>query len=414
MTDTVWATPSGPEIVGTRVVEFTDVRYPSPYAADADGRRLMARAWYPAQSPTRRRHYFEDDETVRVGHGLSEVLGSIGARLDPDCWDALAQPETASHDDAPVATGGPCPCVVFSHGALSYVGQSWLLAEHLASHGYVVLSVAHPGGAVSVSFADGTEYPIDPQFFDVVGAGKSFDRQAQLTRLCGEIGERHAAVQTLIDGAGDAMGLHLNRWVDDVRAMLDVIFDRPDDDVLAAVDTERVALAGFSFGGAATTIAAHRDHRVRAAVNLDGAEWTGDLFGVDIRVPLLMFCGDFATFAKHYGVERYAFYNEFFYEDLASIGTRGDITRVSLPDVAHIELTDLALVDRALRTSIAGGGTCTFETSLGPANDMVLDFLDHHLAGLDNGWPDRALGRNAIVRPIPSDEVRTWYAQRTA
>jgi predicted dienelactone hydrolase len=41
------------------------------------------------------------------------------------------------------ATGGPFPLVVMSHGAGGNVASGSYLAEHLASHGYVVLSLEH-------------------------------------------------------------------------------------------------------------------------------------------------------------------------------------------------------------------------------------------------------------------------------
>lgn len=49
----------------------------------------------------------------------------------------------AIEDADPVAGNGPFPLVVHSHGHWSYSGESVYLFEHLASHGFVVMSTEH-------------------------------------------------------------------------------------------------------------------------------------------------------------------------------------------------------------------------------------------------------------------------------
>lgn len=413
-----WPTPAGPNVVGTRTLEYVDTRYASPYPADAGGRRMALHAWYPAAAPTRRRRYFEGAERAEVGARLDELLAQTGFTLGPACFDDLAERETFSHIDAPVASTGPYPCLVFSHGAMFYPTQSSLLCEHLASHGYVVLSVAHSGGATIGRAADGHDYPLDQNFVDTVWLGKR-DRAAAMARIAGEVGDRHAAMQALISTSGDGWALHTGRWADDIRAVVDrVCGDPPDDpadgaELFAAVDRERIAAGGFSMGGDGSTLAAQRDERIRAAINLDGAEWTGDLFGVQIRVPLLMICADFAALSTYYGLARSAFFNEFFYEDAASLGERRDITRVSLSDTSHLELTDFSLVEPPLRGGLRGGGVCTYETAVEPVNDLVLGFLDQYLSGAASPWLDAAMTHHPTIQLVSVAGARKWARDRS-
>jgi len=51
----------------------------------------------------------------------------------------------AALKDAPVAEADPFPVVVFSHGHAAFAIESLFLAEHLATHGYVVAACEHVG-----------------------------------------------------------------------------------------------------------------------------------------------------------------------------------------------------------------------------------------------------------------------------
>ena len=49
----------------------------------------------------------------------------------------------------------PLPVIFFSHGLISHLAQNTALMEHLASLGYVVVSIAHTYDAAPVLFPNG-------------------------------------------------------------------------------------------------------------------------------------------------------------------------------------------------------------------------------------------------------------------
>lgn len=53
-------------------------------------------------------------------------------------------PATTKGKNAPLADGGPFPLVAYSHGFSSYLTEGKHLADHLASHGYVVFAIEFP------------------------------------------------------------------------------------------------------------------------------------------------------------------------------------------------------------------------------------------------------------------------------
>ena len=108
----------GPHAVGYRSVS---VRYTPPHATSP--RMIQVLAWYPAQPATGERPIY------------------------------LLRPSTVATTDAPPLDLGPRPVVVFTHGHQAYASVVSYLMEHLASHGYIVLSPSHTGN----TFVDGPD-----------------------------------------------------------------------------------------------------------------------------------------------------------------------------------------------------------------------------------------------------------------
>ena len=107
--------PTGVHAVGVLDFTFIDFEYPSRRAADLDGRRLMARVWYPADNVSGEpRKYFEGREFDAIVRPLLEAMAPV--IQDPTLFDGLAAATTHSHEAAPVTAGGPFPALVFSHG----------------------------------------------------------------------------------------------------------------------------------------------------------------------------------------------------------------------------------------------------------------------------------------------------------
>ncbi len=149
---------------------------------------------------------------------------------------------------APGNAPGPHPLVVYSHGFMSNRHGGAYLAEHLASHGYVVVSVDYPL----------THYaaPGGPNVNDVTN--------------------QPADVSFLID--------HVLALKAD---------ERPFD---GEIDRDRIGLFGLSLGGLTTTLAAFdpnmRDRRVSAAISIAGpAVFFGPKFFEHADVPFLMIAG---------------------------------------------------------------------------------------------------------------------------
>ncbi len=173
----------GPYPVGT--FDFTiDDRY------DPNDREepIPATVWYPALNP----------------NGLAEETTYT--------WDDdLTLDGQALLDAAPDASGGPYPLVIFSHGLGGLRFQSRFYTEHLASYGFVVIAIDHPGST----------------YASLRGASSAsdFDISAMLTNY----GYRPLDVLRALNHA---------YWL-----------SAPEGPLEGLIDTSRTAVTGHSFGG---------------------------------------------------------------------------------------------------------------------------------------------------------------------
>lgn len=91
-----------------------------------------------------------------AGFDLLELTGPDGEGLEVWLWSPAVEPGAQPADYAPLGEGEattdavpdcaePRPVAVMSHASGGLPGQSWFLAERLATHGWVVAAPAHPG-----------------------------------------------------------------------------------------------------------------------------------------------------------------------------------------------------------------------------------------------------------------------------
>lgn len=196
-------------------------------------RGLPTELWYPAADEERGRDL---ERATRDAYAMFP-----GAPL---AWQA------AVRDGTPRA--GRFPTVVFSHGFGGHRRQSTFLCTHLASHGYIVAAPDHRGN---------TGFELMQR---TTAAG--FDRAA-------------AFRDTIRDRPGD------------ISAVIDALFAE------LAVDRERIAIIGHSFGGWTALRAIAGEPRIGVAALLAPAGGHSSLrqlidFGWERLVPTVVIAGD--------------------------------------------------------------------------------------------------------------------------
>ncbi len=138
--------PTGPLLLGRTSLYWVDAASEQP----GGKREVMAHIWYPAQpdKSAAPAPYIPGFASIQAAVGEAYLKEAAGAS-----YDALSSARTHVIADAPT-TGDSAkyPVLLLTHG-LRYnsLGYS-MLAEDLASHGYVVVGVDHPATAFAVLF----------------------------------------------------------------------------------------------------------------------------------------------------------------------------------------------------------------------------------------------------------------------
>jgi dienelactone hydrolase len=141
-------------------------------------------------------------------------------------------PSTGGVLDAPVATGGPFPVLMFSHGSCGIPNQSTFLTTLLASRGFIVAAPPHPGNTL-------LEFP-----------------------NCGTPGAQAASFA---------------ERPRDIIHVLDQLLAANQDagsPFFGAIDPQRVGMSGHSFGGLTTYLTVQADSRFIAAMPMAPATLT--------------------------------------------------------------------------------------------------------------------------------------------
>lgn len=226
--------PTGPGAVGVVHRIVTD---PGREGGSASaGRELPVVIWYPAERGTGEVGVYLDALDVRA-QVLGEAYVEDAGGVRPNAR-ARARPDTS---------GGPFPVIVVSHSLGGIPGLYAGLGEELASRGYVVASVGHPGGAAALAIGDtvvtlsGAWEENDPSR---VGIEQAFAfRETQAKQWATDV----LYVVSRLPGLGAA-----GTWM------------------AAVADTSRVGYVGHSVGGSAAAAGCAMSSRFDACVNLDG------------------------------------------------------------------------------------------------------------------------------------------------
>jgi predicted dienelactone hydrolase len=404
--------PDGKYDVGVIRAEFVDGSRRLDASDPASGaRRLPAIVWYPAAGrAVGGATYLEGDAAaVRV----PAIARNFGYAVE-DLHTLTTQRLNVRAGAAPARLSRGFPIVVFSHGFFLYPEQNSVLAVRLASHGYIVVSIAHPGDAADVRLEDGHIAATR-----LAGLGDDPRFAAALKALAGgtDLATSREALTSYAEAfPATRLGRSFAEWRDDTLAVAKAIVDGNEPrvlrDVLRAADRKRLAFAGMSFGGATSATTCKLVDACRAAVNLDGQNFDPELFDRPVGRPFLLLLSDWTRYSLFEGQPKAADFspNDLAYESWSGAGQGHDVIRVRLEGIRHMGFTDLvALLDGPKRVERVG--EINGDEALSAIGDLVLAFLDAQLRNGDAASIDRAIERHPeLKRHVPA-RLKRWVSR---
>jgi dienelactone hydrolase len=237
--------PNGRHQVGTGTVVLRD-----PHRS----RDLLVTMWYPAGEGTSALAPYMDKKTADA---LAEEW-----KLQPDFQHLV---RTNAKTLAAIAQGGPFPVVLLEHGSGVVPAIYTVLAEGLASSGFIVVATNHPPDSLISVFPDGHVLKFTPYW------PADADYRTQ----------------------GVAIGKFADEvLVADVRFVLDQLQEMNSHDHFwqGHLDLSKIGIVGHSMGGTTAALATKEEPRIRAGVNLDGSTFPGmnaDVRPIPVHKPFL-------------------------------------------------------------------------------------------------------------------------------
>ena len=250
--------------------------------------------------------------------------------------------------------------VVFSHGSFGVPESNESLFNELASHGYMVASLAHPHHSFRTTLSN----------HEALSADSTFIKEVMSSQ-----------------GSGDLVGTmeRFQAWngirVEDLNSVIDYLLENKyHDGLFDLIDPNRIFLAGHSLGGSAVlAVGRERPELFKGVIVLE-APFFGDITGIE---------GDHYVFTQEtYPLPVLHFYSDALWGRLNSISTYEMNQRlidlkdpkfktVHVEGSGHIGLTDMVLVSPFL-TNVMDHGLNTNDPydNLAIINQESLAFLE--------------------------------------
>jgi predicted dienelactone hydrolase len=323
---------SGSHRVASQIFRWTDASRAETLTPDpADHRQVIAQAWYPSDTASRRPvPYFEAQH---------QLPGSVGG-LPSFMFAAFGEINTHATFEAPISRAQRTwPVLVFSPGLGVPREQYTSLSTELASRGFVVIALSAPYESAPTVLTRGrvvgqTVHP------DVMGPPP----HPELQRL---IDMRAADASFVLDRLA---ALAANDWRSPLAGHLDL---------------RHVGIVGHSLGGATAVQVLAADPRFRVGVNLDGK-----LFGTQpdarLRQPLLWMQSDDDARTQEYTQGRDRL--------LAHLRGGGDV--VTVDGSVHMSFSDAPSYWTAAGRHLLGNAAGTGSVALADMTRTTADAIE--------------------------------------
>lgn len=228
--------------------------------------------------------------------------------------------------------------VVFSHGSCGTIDNNVSLFKEFASHGFVVLAVAHEGQAASMVRADGKKISVDREFLTEMG---NMNPQ-----------EDPEDAYLLFDKWMKVRMTDLNLVMDDFKEKVKTA----DSVYTKMADADTYIVAGHSLGGSAAYAMARTREDVCGCIALE-SPFMYDIKGVekgefifdssDYKVPLLSIYTD-SSYAHLQEWKQYKNNDLFLHSD------NEKYVNIYYPGVGHMGICDLSLASPFLSVMLDG------------------------------------------------------------
>jgi pimeloyl-ACP methyl ester carboxylesterase len=383
--------PSGPNLIG-----FTTTTITNPNRSmnnQKTPRIITLDLWYPASSI----------DGLKAAPYTETALNKMLEKYQGIPASVNGETPSFSFQDAPVIPGSH-PTVIFNHGYSSFSKQNASNFQELASHGFFVISIAHPGdsliardGQNNLLEFDGTDSVYqkinaaqkDANFAENLATKLEAQRNAKTDLEYARAS--HELAQTL---PYSELAPIKQRWLEDTQFVIRTLSQTNKPKILETINANEITVMGHSLGGiVALEVAKNPPIGVQRVINLDGS-WLEYKSGenAQIRVPML------AVLSTNNVIQNQDLGLHASFDPLLKRTSSGTHV-IEIAGTAHFNFTDLNFIPILKRFApLLGDVDNTRMASL--QNQAILEFVKRDPSSPQNLLPDS------------SDVKQTFYPAR--
>lgn len=282
--------PSGKYSIG-----FYDSFY--EYTLGGNQRAVGYRLFYPADNCTGQdAYYFVDDEMHNA------FIDANPNGYFNEIVKEFTQLKINSKKDAHISDG-KFEVIIYSHSFGSLPWSNIVQIENLVSNGYIVAAISQTGDTFSTMLGNrrinrdmDTANKVMQELIGYMIDDENGGKKAAANYTPDDVSE-YLKKCTLV---GDV----IKRWTENLSSLIDELKrlnKEPESILFDKLYTEKVGIFGHSLGGAAALNTGLYDHRVGAAINLDGWQMGANLLENHLDVPGLFITKNRAHYQGNYG-----------------------------------------------------------------------------------------------------------------
>jgi hypothetical protein len=242
--------------------------------------------------------------------------------------------------------------------------------EHLASNGYIVVSIAHPFESLRVNLEQGGT--VLPEF--ITSLEKFRESMEWISEASDPIGAAQDSLKSveskeerseiMLSAIRDSeLNLIVEEWTEDNQYVLDRILAPGENplDFPHFIDTTKIGIMGMSIGGATAGEFCKIDHRVKAGINIDGLQY-GNNSADSLELPFMMVYSDDGL-----GLN-----------DFMMLRSKDDYYEYHFRGTRHSDFTDMILIWPVLKV-YGQQGNIPGDRVVELTNKVITNFWDHYL-----------------------------------
>jgi hypothetical protein len=351
--------PTGKHSVGITFLNFTDDSRKELFDNHKKkNREITVKAWYPTDTKTEPAPYFLNAEFAIKKCMFTEIFRDL---------------KTNAGRDVPLFTQiKRYPVLIFSHGWGEHFSQNSILMEELASHGYIIFSIAYHFECRYSEYPDGRSIQIDYSSlrFRKIWKEQQNPKSMKLLHKMYKAANDEERKQVFLETSSTLPTLLKESpkyWAEDISFFLDQlkVINGENKIFKGRLDPERIGVFGMSMGGIASTEISMSDKRIKACINIDGGLY-GSALEKTIQIPFMFL-----------NSKRFLGYGRIF-----TGRSKKDCYSLSIRNSDHYNLTDYSLYPIPMVKSLLG--EIEGKKPIEIMNVMVLAFFDKYLNSKQN------------------------------